>query len=224
MHERQSLLIPDPMKRAHALVVGCGMLGSWTIHSLVRTMASVVAYDFDTVGPENIGTQAYSFSDETMNKAQAMSMHLQGFEYQGRAERLTSDTQITAGRGDIVVVSAVDSFEARRLVADVAQKLGAVLFVDTRAAGTVGVVVTVRPDDLPVYLATLEDDATAPEPECGAEGTGFVGMWTAQYVTGSIARFFRGLPTAYKVVHDAGMDTRVLTMATAPQLEAVASS
>lgn len=224
MFQRQSLLIPDAMKQAQAIVIGCGMLGSWTIHSLVRSMHNVIAYDFDAVGPENIGTQAYSYSDESMNKALAMSMHLQGFNYEGRPVALDNgDIRRNVMHAE-VIVSAVDSFEARRLVAETALTMNADLFIDTRAHGTVGVVVTVKPQDLPAYLATLEDDETAPDPECGAEGTGFLGMWVAQYVTGSIARYFRGLPTAYKVVHDAGMDARILTEATAPQLEAAQSS
>ena len=221
MYERQALLIPDAMKQASALVVGCGMLGSWTIHSLIRTMRSVIAYDMDTVGLENIGTQAYSYSDETMNKAQAMSMHLQGFGYIAVPERFEDGPDMATFE---VVVSAVDSFDARRLVADFALQSGAKYFIDTRAHGTVGVVVFVEAKDIPAYLATLESDETAPEPLCGAEGTGFNGMWVAQYLTGALARGFGGLPVNYKVVHDAGMDARILTEATAPQLEGAAQS
>lgn len=224
MYERQALLIPDGMKRATAIVVGCGMLGSWTIHSLTRTMRGVVAYDFDTVGPENIGTQAFTRTDETMNKALAMSMHLQGLPYRVVAEAFEGVVSFPHNTGPIVVVSAVDSFEARRMVAQATKDYGADLFIDTRAAGTVGVVVTVKPEDLGAYIATLESDADAPSPECGAEGTAFVGLWVAAQVTSSIARHFRGLPVAYKVVHDVGMDARIMTQATAPQLEAVAES
>lgn len=224
MYERQALLIPDGMKRATAIVVGCGMLGSWTLHSLVRTMRGAFGFDFDTVGPENIGTQAFSFSDETMNKANALSMHMQGLPYSAIPVAFEGTISFPAGRGPLVVVSAVDSFEARRMVAQATKDYGADLFIDTRAAGTVGVVVTAKPEDLGAYIATLESDVDAPNPECGAEGTAFVGLWTAAQVTSSIARHFRGLPVAYKVVHDVGMDARILTQATAPQLEAVAES
>jgi molybdopterin/thiamine biosynthesis adenylyltransferase len=213
MYERQSLLIPEAMQRATVVVVGCGMLGSWTVQSLVRTVRTVIAYDMDEVGPENIGTQSYDFMLIGMNKAQALSMSLQGFRnYLGIPERLTED-DLNLGLEVDAIVSAVDSFEARRMVAAHAERLGAV-FIDTRAHGTVGVVLCVKPSDIPSYLATLESDDTAPEPLCGAEGTGFNGLWVASQVTSSLVRHFRGLPVPFKVVHDVGMDLRLMTQMT----------
>lgn len=221
LFERQALLIPDAMKRATAVIVGQGMLGSWLSHSLVRTMRNVVGIDFDTVGQENLGTQAFSAAELTMNKAQAMLMHMQGLPYVAWPYRLT---YADSPDSNAVIISAVDSFEARRMVAQKALDTGAQYFIDTRAAGTVGVVVFCTPSDIEAYLATLESDEDAPVAACGAEGTAFVGLWVAAQVTSSIVRAFRGLPVPYKVVHDVGMDARIHVEATAPQLEAVASS
>lgn len=217
LFERQALLIPDGMKRTTAVIVGQGMLGSWLSHSLARTMRGVIAYDMDTVGPENLGTQAFTASDVTMNKAKAMLMHMQGLPYYAVPERFDNDLS-RVPNGGRVVVSAVDSFEGRRAVAKAAFEASASYFIDTRAAGTVGVVVFCTPSDIEAYLATLESDEDAPPPACGAEGTAFVGLWVAAQVTSSIVRAFRGLPVPYKVVHDVGMDLRVMTQASVEEV------
>lgn len=215
---RQTLLIPDGMKQATVVLVGLGMLGSWTAHVLARTCRQVIGFDFDTVDVENIGTQAYDDSDVGIAKASALWAQLRGFPFVGYPVRFEYSGE---GMGPeygrpLVVVSAVDSFAGRRMVAEWAAQ-HADLFIDTRAHGTVGVVITVpnAREQFPepridytfdVYLDTLESDDTAPAPACGAEGTAFVGQWVASQVASSILRYFRGLPVAYKVVRDVAMD------------------
>lgn len=220
---RQTLLIPEDMKQATVVLVGLGMLGSWTAHVLARTCRQVIGFDFDTVGVENIGTQAYDERTIGDSKASAMQRSLIGFPFKGLPERFDSealyqfaDDTLRAGPYPMVVVSAVDSFAGRRMVAEWAAK-HAELFLDTRAHGTVGVVITaptmaVFVDGANIsqamarYLDTLESDESAPAPACGAEGTAFVGQWIASQVASSILRFFKGLPVPYKVVRDVAMD------------------
>jgi hypothetical protein len=222
-YERQTLLIPQGMKNATVVLVGLGMLGSWTAHVLARTCGRVIGIDFDEVGDENLGTQAYNKFDLGMAKSSAMFSNLYGLPFAGKNEsfngrKTPAELNIIAAGTPLVVVSAVDSFEGRRMVAEWAAKY-ADLFIDTRAHGTVGVVMTVPVDSDPlvalarpladqvigVYLAGLESDDTAPAPACGAEGTAFVGMWVAQCVASTLVRYFKGLPVPYKVVYDAGM-------------------
>lgn len=220
MYERQDLLIPQIMKSANAYVVGCGMLGSWTVQSLARTMKSVTAIDFDKVGTENIGTQSYDFRDVGINKAEALKRHLDGFEYSPLTEALTEDFRVLYNTLETnIVISAVDSFEARAMVARWAIHMGAELFIDTRAEGTVGCVVTVVPPLMDHYLATLERDEDTSPPACGAEGTAFVGLWVAAQVTSSIVRVARGMSVPFKVVHDMGFDVRLLTETEVPMTQ-----
>lgn len=216
---RQELLIPKGMKDATVIVVGLGMLGSWVSHALARSCGHVMGYDFDTVGHENVGTQAYVPVEVGLGKAAALHSHLIGLPFKAFNERFTADMRYGGG-SPLVIVSCVDSFEGRRMVAEWAAK-HADLFIDTRAHGTVGVVIAATLQngrDIPGYLATLESDEDAPAPQCGAEGTAFVGMWVAAQVASTMVRFFRGLPYAYKVVQDIGLDA---TIARVPLEEAV---
>jgi hypothetical protein len=201
------------------------MLGSWTAHVLARTCQQVYGWDFDTVGLENLGTQAYSALDEGLPKAAVLQAHLGGhpfsgwaFEFDGKGSYSPWDS------GPLVVISAVDSFTGRRTVAEWAAPR-ADLFIDTRAHGTVGVVLACpasphsadaaleRNPSLRHYLETLESDDSAPTPQCGAEGTAFVGMWVAQQVASTMVRFFKGLPVPYKVVRDVALDLGLVSEA-----------
>lgn len=208
---RQQQLISETAQNATIMLVGLGMLGSWTAHTLARMVARVHGYDFDTVGAENIGTQAYSLHDSSCSKSEALMGSLYGLAFAGHPERFGPLTPVPSGAPNpLVVISAVDSFEGRRMVAEWAQKRCADLFIDTRAHGTVGVVLVVAPNQLATYLETLESDDGAPIPACGTEGTAFVGMWVASQVASLINRYCAGLPTPHKQVYDVGMDDRLM--------------
>ncbi len=107
------------------------------------------------------------------------------------------------------------------MMARLAERNAADLFIDTRTDGTVCTVVAVTPGHIAGYLAHLEDDATAPAPNCGAEGTAFSGMYHAVQVTSVINRYLRGLPVPYKTVHDVGLDVRLYTEFAQPEEVAV---
>jgi hypothetical protein len=64
---------------------------------------------------------------------------------------------------------------------------------------------------IPEYLSTLETDAKAPVAACGAEGTAFVGMWAAAVVTAQLNRYFKGLPTLYKLVEGVDVGGALVT-------------
>ena len=221
---RQTLLIPQGMRNCTVVLVGLGMLGSWTAHALSRTCRTVVGYDFDEVGPENVGTQAYNVFERGVPKAVALQASLTGLSFKGIDQQFDSSAEVPWGdtfSRALVVVSAVDSMAGRRMVAEWALQHGANLFVDTRAHGTVGVVVATSPwvgedPDRNIsqaharYLDELESDDAVPAAQCGAEGTAFVGLWVAQQVTSSILRHFKGLPVPYKVVREVAMDCELL--------------
>lgn len=220
--QRQSLLIAPGMKQGTAIIGGLGMNGSWIAQSLVRTMRNVIGFDMDTVGAENIGTQAYLPKHIGSPKAMSMSMQLEGFDsFSAEDLKLDEACSFLLNPRPIVVISAIDSFAGRAMMARLAVKSESVLFIDTRTDGTVVTTVSVLPGHIEGYLATLEDDASAPEPACGAEGTAFAGMYHAVQVTSAINRVFKGLPVPYKTVHDVGLDVRLLTEFAQPVKEVV---
>lgn len=206
---RQHELIPEDLQNASVLVVGTGMLGSWTCEALARIAGDVRAYDFDMVGPENVGTQAFCETQIGAPKVVALADRLDGLPYTGYAYRMSPEEQIPYAID--VVVSAVDSMAARRMCAERALSLGADLFVDTRAHGTIGVVCAILGADIEDYLSTLESDENVPEPACGLEGTAFVGLWVAQQVASTLVRHYRGMTSPTKLVYDVAMSDVVLS-------------
>lgn len=214
---RQSKLIPEDLQRASILVVGTGMLGSWVCEALSRIAGEVHGVDFDVVGPENIGTQAFNEQQVGAPKVLALAERLAGLPYTGHAYKF--EETISPASLDLrpvenyplVVVSAVDSFAARKMVAQWAIANKASLFIDTRAHSTIGVVCARPYDGMLQYINTLESDGVAPDPECGTEGTAFVGLWVAQQVAATLVRFFRGIPSPVKLVYDVAMSDIVLS-------------
>lgn len=206
---RQNFLLSPAMKNATVIQVGAGMLGSWMVNSLGRTVNRVVLYDFDTVGPENIGTQAFDVASVGVLKVEAL--HLDGLPVQMVPEAFPVGEDIDDilpwydRANKVVLVSCVDNFETRKLLAYWAQDNHVDLFVDTRAHANVGVVYTVKYQDLDAYIEELENTPPPPPAACGTEGTAYVGMWVASRATGSINLALQGLPTAFKLVHDVSM-------------------
>lgn len=218
---RQYQLIAGPLRESMVAIAGVGMLGSWAAHALARVAGQTHFWDFDDVGPENIGTQAYSEGDLGFNKAVCMAGALTGLPITGHRDAFPLEPPARIGlivpnEAPLIVVSAVDSFKARREIAEWAQKYARV-FVDLRAHSTVGVVCIVPNKRLPEYLATLETDAMAPEAACGMEGTGFVGMQVAAIATAQLNQYFRGMPTAFKQVFDVATGDTLLSEPNQPE-------
>lgn len=216
---RQSRLIPQGMQEANVMLVGLGMGGSWMAHALTRCVGHVYGWDMDEVGPENVGTQAFGMHHIGMNKADAMVAQLVGLPFTGSHHRWEASLDDSPadlgimGSGPLIVVSGVDTFEGRRLLARWADRW-AQLFIDCRIHGTVSGVITVSPTvsglSTEEYLKDLtEVQNNAPEPACGMEGTAFVAMWEASQVCNTIRRAMMGMRVPPKVVQDVGFDNRI---------------
>lgn len=227
---RQSLLIPDKMRSADVLLIGAGMIGSWTAHSLARTVGRVLCFDGDKVSRENIGTQAYTSLDVGQYKSVNLGdFGLQGLPFDAHMsmfdpthDESTGEMHPTLGELGIesdrprIVVSAVDNMHSRWLIARWAGRY-ADLFVDGRVHGNVAAVYTVQPGrgDIERYMSEIERDGPPPKALCGAEGTAYVGMWVASTITATINRWARGLPVPFSVVHDVLMGQDLSTVGTA---------
>ncbi len=209
---RQSQLILPGARDATVIVAGAGMLGSWTVHALVRMCTKVILFDGgDTVEPENTGNQAFNGMNVEMPKGQAMSMNLYGLPLESVAEKFPFPYDGPVN----VVVSCVDDLHARRCIAEWAYDNEADLFIDTRAQEETACVLCVplNKDDsetrMTDYMADIPEESEVADVACGMTGTAFVGMWVAQRVAMSINNHYRGVDSPSKLVYHVGQGIEV---------------
>lgn len=170
-------------------VIGCGTIGSWVIHNLIRLgFRDIVAWDFDRVGPENIASQCFTMGDAIdphdiqgrgIRKVHAISrleedvMTPVGGDFTPRVTTIASEFNRENYDGAngfddrAIVISAVDSLEARRLIATKAAEAHVHRFIDFRMGALFGSVLFVGPMAWDSYFETL-DVPFIEETECGA--------------------------------------------------------
>lgn len=220
MSRQEEIIHPD-FHKALVLIAGCGMLGSWSALAIARCAQHVMLFDHDIVEDVNSGNQAYNAKGVGIPKVQALyelgtglplSAHEGLFPIEATPDSLRLASKHLFMEEDIplVVVSAVDSFQARMQIAAWARMHNATLFIDTRAMAEIAVVACVPHAHIERYLRDeCIDDAQAPDAPCGLHGTAYVGQYVAALVTARINTHFRGLPVPFITVDDVGMGHRL---------------
>lgn len=162
---------------AHALIVGCGALGTVAAEMLARAgVGSLTIVDRDIVEWTNLQRQClYDESDarEGLPKAEAARRRLAQINSQVRvraiaedfssasAERILDGESASEQWGSVgVILDGTDNFETRYLLNDLAVKRG-VPFVYGAAVGTVGMLMPIVPQSA---LTRFSADAAAPTP------------------------------------------------------------
>ena len=206
-HVRQALIVPEETRSLNVLIVGAGFLGSWTALTLARMVNRVDIVDFDTVGPENHGTQAFTSSHTARGKTLALMEMAGDLPLYGLNGRFDGDEHISADHD--IVISCVDSMATRLDILDAA--MGTMCtFIDTRALGETACVAVVRnKKEHDRYIAELPSDDEVPQVRCGAEGATYTGLWVASYVAAAVNNLGRGLPVPHKIVWHVGLNTQV---------------
>lgn len=171
------------------LVVGAGVVGSWTTLSLVKAgLYNVTVCDFDSVEDVNVGPQLYGPKDKGRKKVYALHDNIEaltGFSVKpsdGRVESLTHPFE--------VVILGPDSVAARRDILKATNRLrnNVKHLFDVRTGGEAGSLMYVKcepslnPGTLPrSYLETLEGPEISGS--CGRRGTPYCGMMAASLTT-----------------------------------------
>lgn len=131
-------------------LVGAGGTGSQMLSGLARMNQALKAlgspglhvrvFDGDSVSPSNVGRQLFSPADVGKNKAVVLVTRLNmffGTEWEACAFNVSKGLRLPCG----IMISAVDSVEARCLVRDAGRNSGAVYWVDTGNSAHTGQVV-----------------------------------------------------------------------------------
>ena len=144
-HTRQTdIYNPKLYKPQTVLILGAGNVGSHVAIVLAKMgIQSLHIIDFDTIEEHNLGSQAYDYSDIDQKKIIALQkiVKLQSPEtnvkiYDMSAERMLDTPElsnfITTEPEKLIIISAVDSLEARNAIAEKLQSFPNIPLIDAR--------------------------------------------------------------------------------------------
>jgi len=107
------------VRNARVCIVGAGALGNWQWRILASMgFRSIVVYDDDTVGLENVGPQAHSIFDMGLPKVEAVAnaaLQYRGLRVHGIQKRVTTIENIRQDLGYCpdIIIGCTDSAEFR---------------------------------------------------------------------------------------------------------------
>jgi molybdopterin/thiamine biosynthesis adenylyltransferase len=181
----------DRLGRVRVAMVGAGGIGAPAALSLAKMGVSrLTVWDFDTVGPENFGPQFYGPKEVNRPKVLALggmlSKRAPWCDYTGIQERYTGEPFDAD-----VVIAAVDSLNARKIIWSGIDDDSRILLVDPKMGAEVLTVHTVIPqEDNDWYPHELE--GTAVEAVCTAKATFHCGMVAGAYVAQAVKAWLVG--------------------------------
>jgi sulfur carrier protein ThiS adenylyltransferase len=186
-------------------LIGVGGLGSPIAMALAKMgCPRITLFDDDTVEPHNLPNQLYRMADIGLPKVEALARILR--EYVD-ADITPVNERVTGRTFKGVVISAVDSMAARRVIWDncVRYKAGVKLYIDARMGGEVGRILTVSPANpmhVEAYEGTLFTDEEGSTELCTAQATIYSTFGVASLVSNQVKRFARGESLTYEQIID----------------------
>jgi molybdopterin/thiamine biosynthesis adenylyltransferase len=182
-------------------VIGVGTIGSWLAHLLARMQVPFTLYDHDTVEQHNLATQTYSAADIGRTKVEAVMEQIDAIapgQPHLHVPELFSITDATAAYD--IIVSAVDSLDARRSIAQMLIGAGITAPVVDGRVGR---------EQVEVYYFATAQDWLAQLPEggdtdpCGAKFTAYAAVQAAGLMANNVKRVLLGQPIhAGRVIFD----------------------
>lgn len=204
-------------------LIGAGGTGSQILSGLARMNQALKAlgspglhvrvFDGDGVSPSNVGRQLFSPADVGKNKAVVLVTRLNmffGTNWEAYPCNVSKDLRLPHGG---IVISAVDSVNARSIIKDIDRNSGAVYWVDTGNTTNTGQVVlgtfdrveqpmrncsSYLPHVLDLYQGIMEEESQKPYqgPSCSlqeslARQDLFINQWVATCALEIIWRMFR---------------------------------
>ena len=167
----------EALLASHAVVVGCGALGSFHAAALARAgVGKLTIIDRDYVEPSNLHRQwLFEESDaaEQLPKAAAAARRIalinSAVETRAIVADLTSHNvqELLGGAG--VILDGTDNFEARYLVNDFAVSRG-IPWIYGAAVGSYGLAMPVIPDRTACLRCVYPDPPAGVQPTCESAG------------------------------------------------------
>lgn len=211
----RQLDIFDPAKhQVPVSIIGAGGIGSIVALALGKMgLNQLDVYDFDAVTEWNVPNQMFrpdQVGETKVTALQEVVDTLTGVSIEPINEKIGENGNGIRRGG--IVVSAVDSMEARKLIWEsVKGNPKYRLFLDGRLGGEEIHLYTVNPcdpDHIKGYEATLFTDDEAEEVECTAKSI----IWTTFFIGGLVARSIAKYLKDGSIVREVGFDTNFLTL------------
>lgn len=148
----------EKLSESRVFVAGCGGLGGYILEFLVRIgIGNITACDGDTFAPSNLNRQLLS-TESLMGVSKAKAAEMRAAEINPRVTVKAKECFITEENvseliaGHDLVIDALDSGNARHILAEEAKKQG-IPMVSGAISGWFGRVFIVMPEDeIPDYL------------------------------------------------------------------------
>lgn len=202
---RQTDLVDSETLETPITLIGCGGIGSFSALALAKMgCGHLTIYDDDRVEEHNIPNQLYRLDDVGHLKVECLADIIKSFTGTGvvaRPERVQNQ------RLQGIVVSGVDSMEARRRIWDrsIRYKAGVLAYIDARMGAEVARIYTVRPSDpdhVRCYERTLYSDDEAWQLPCTAQAIVYNGLGIASLVAGQVKRVAMGEAWKREIIFD----------------------
>jgi len=198
---QREIVPPEKLAGCYVVVVGVGAIGRQVALQLAAVgAASLELFDHDTVGVENLASQAYWPQDLTRPKVDATAdicrliyPQVRLIAHPTRFRRSFGRSLGDAGK-DVAVFCCVDSITTRGLVWESVRDR-ARFFADGRMnAEVIRVLASDRPGSDPYYATTLFSEEQALVGSCTARSTVYTACIAAGLMLGQFTRWLRGLP------------------------------
>jgi adenylyltransferase/sulfurtransferase len=166
----------EALMASHAVVVGCGALGSFHAAALARAgVGRITIIDRDYVEPSNLHRQ-WLFEEEdaeqAMPKAAAAQRRIRHINSDVRVEAAVADlTAANAGEllaGD-AILDGTDNFDTRYLINDFSVSRG-VPWIYGAAVGSYGIAMPVMPGATACLRCVYPDPPSGAQPTCETSG------------------------------------------------------
>lgn len=201
LHEqliRQSDLIPSEVLGTPITIIGAGAIGGWTAIALSKMgFGNLSVWDDDVVSIENLSCQPYGKSQLGQKKVEALNEVCLSQGALGmldmKSERYRGGTQLKG-----IVISAVDSMEARKAIWD-AHKGSAFTryLIDPRMGAEVVLLYVVNPTtekDQKDYETTLYSDDDSVREPCTRKSTAYCALALSGLVAAQVKSIVTNQP------------------------------
>lgn len=197
---RQLDLIPVEKLGQEVTIIGAGAIGSFLGLALAKMgLSRITVFDHDEVSIENMSNQFFPFRDIGNNKAFALKGLIQDFtETVVTAYPLKFEPKHAMQLKGIVVV-AVDSMEARRMIYESIKATGfqVELIIDPRMSAEFYQQYSVKPfdeKDRAMYEKVLQPDSESVQERCTAKSTVYTATLAAGIVTKTVKHWMLEQP------------------------------
>lgn len=190
---RQFDIIPLDVLSKPVTIIGCGAIGSFLGLQLAKMgVTTLTLFDHDTVAIENLSNQFFMARQIDKNKAEALKEVI--FEFTGSPNVIAVPHKYEACHAAMlngIVIVAVDSMEARRMVYEsIKEKNFQVDYIiDPRMSAEFFTMYVINPHktkDQETYEKTLFSDSEGVQERCTAKSTVYTASLGAGLVTKAV--------------------------------------